>query len=265
MANIQTMSTISSLSKAVVASELEEFSLVSMSDNPPTTTFDMQPLDQYLSQMIKQQPKDAEDAAAKVFSASTNACELLAPKQEGCGTPTLAILNPEKADAAKLALNNLGAELTTAISNAEEKRTIDALIAGSHDVSQAGDHLRDLDTFAKSVIASIEQGTLHDSKGSLKQAAQQVLEADAALVISSYVNPKTKIVEVFGLDKKLHGINTFLPGPDFDIRAEAENLVGSKQAQSLPLAELLDKEIKSSLADDAAGNWANFVRTLRSK
>ncbi|MBX9719886.1 MAG: hypothetical protein K2X81_00700 [Candidatus Obscuribacterales bacterium] len=263
MANVQALNSISGLAKNIVASELEQFSSVSMSSNPPVATYDMQPIDQYLSALIQHTPQNGREAAEVILSVASKSCDALAPENQACGTPTLAIIKPEAASQANTALDNLGEQLQVAVKDAKIKQTVDSLIAQTHDVSQADDHLRDVDSFAKGIIDLISQGSIKDDNGHLKHAAQEVLKADSNLIGAFYVNPNTTIVKVFGLQDKLHGVNTFLPGPQFDIRAEAENIVGPIAAQKLPLNELLDKEIKASLPDAYSGAWAGFIRTMR--
>lgn len=262
MANVQVLNKLNSLAANVVASELEEFSSVTLGE-PLVTQYDMQPIDKYLLHVLQNPPKDGAQAAADVLSVSARDCDLLAPAQEACGTPTLTTFNHQSASDAERALDQFGTQLELAVKDAATRKTVDSLIGQLHDVSQVGDHLRDVDTFADGIIKLIDSGAIKDQGADLLQAAQAVLKADSALVKSFYTNPNTKIEKVFGLENKLHGLNTFLPGPDFDVRGEAENIVGPKDAQSLPFNVLLDKEIQRSVPDDSSGGWAKFIRAMR--
>jgi hypothetical protein len=263
MGNVQVLDRLSGLAKNVVASELEEFSSVALSETPPVTEYDMQPIDQYLSTMLQHPPQDDRDAANQMLAISSNICDSLVPKEEACGTPTMAIYNLEAASEADHALDKFGVELQLAIKDPNVKKTVDSLIGQLHDVSQVEDNLRDVGDFAEGVVNLINSGKIKDGNGSLKLAAQNVLTADNDLVQDFYVNPDSKIVKIFGLTQ-LHGLNTFLPGPDFDVRDAAVDIVGEKKASTLPLAELLNQEVQTSLPDAYSGGWASFVTALRS-
>lgn len=263
MANVQVLDKLSGLAKNVVASELEEFSSVAVSETPVKTNFDMQPIDLYLSEMLKHPPQDGRDAASKILSVSAKSCDASMPKQEGCGTPTLAIYNPQAAHESARALDQLGTELQLAIHDPKAREAVDSLIGQQQDVSQDTDNLRDVDTFAKGVIDLIDHGTIIDGNHNLQQAAQDVLTADHALIGSTYVNPNTRIVQYVG-QNHIRGLNTFLPGPDFNVRDAAENIVGPIDAQKLPFNDLLDREVQTSLPDDESGGWAGFVTAMRS-
>lgn len=263
MGNVQVLAKLSGLTQNVVASELEETSSVELSHDPPITHYDMQPIDDYLSEMLKQPPKDGREAAAQMLATSSRDCDAQIQTQQGCGTPTLAIYNSQAAPEAERALDKFGAQLQIVTQDANGKKAVDSLAGSMRDVSQNDDHLRDVDDFAGGVIALINKGTIKDSSGGLRQAAQDVLTADGKLVRAQYINPKSPLVSRFG-QNSLHGVNTFIPGPDFNIREQAEPIVGGKDAQTLPLPELLNKEIQTSLPDDDAGDWAKFVRSLRS-
>jgi len=262
MANVQVLCKVSGLAKNVVASELEEFSSVALSETPPATVFDMQPIDQYLSAMLQKPPQSGREAADEMLSVSAKSCDALAPTQEGCGTPTLAIYNPEAAPESERALDQLGTELQLAIKDPGAKKAVDSLIGQIPDVSIVSDHLRDVDGFATGVINLIKRGTISDGDHRLQQAAQDVVNADRNLVRAFYVNPKSKIVEIVG-QNHLTGLNTFLPGPQFDVRSEAEDMVNLQDSKTLPLQNLLDREIQRSLPDDYSGGWAGFVGTIR--
>jgi hypothetical protein len=261
MANVQVLDKLSGLAKNVVASELEEFSSVAMG-TPSKTNFDMQPIDLYLSEMLKHPPKDGREAANDILSVSAKSCDAFAPKLQGCGTPTLAIYNPQAAHQSALALDQFGTQLQLAIHDAKAKKNVDSLIGQLKDVSEVPDHLRDVDGFAQGVIDLINRGTIKDSNHVLKQAAQNVLTADRDLVRSVYVNPQARIVQYVG-QNSIHGLNTFLPGPDFDVRDEAENIVGPVDAKKLPFDDLLNKEVQRSLPDDDSGGWSGFVKAMR--
>jgi hypothetical protein len=140
---------------------------------------------------------------------------------------------------------------------------VDALIGKFPDLSQNGDHLRDVDSFAQGVIGLIDSGQLSDPHRRLRDAAVSSIAADKALVKGAYLNTNSLWAQIVGT-QNLHGLNVFLPGANFDIRKEAENLVDIDDAKMMPLNELLDKEIASALPNDSNGGWANFVRTLRS-
>jgi hypothetical protein len=263
MSNVQALATLSGLTENVVASEFEEFSITALSSVQPKTIYDMQPIDQYLSAMIKHEPKDGKEAVTEMLSISAKGCDTLAPTQDGCGTPTLGIYNLATAPEAERALDDFGKALQFAIKDPTTRRNVDSLITRLPDVSVAGDHLRDVDGFAAGVINLIQGGTIKDGDHRLKQSAEGVLKADKNLVQSLYVNTNTKIISLYG-NKPIHGLNTYLPGTELDIRGDAEALVGSMQAQTLSVKALLNDEIQSSLPDSPSGGWAGFIKSLRS-
>jgi hypothetical protein len=251
MSNVQALATLSGLTANVVASEFEELSNTELSSVPPKTLYDMQPIESYLSDMLKHEPKDGKEAVTQLLAVSAKGCDVLAPKDQGCGTPTLGIYNLDTAPAAEHALDNFGAALQTAIKTETVRNDIDSLIAELPDVSIAMDHLRDVDGFAK------------DDNHHLKLAAQNVLKADKNLVHSLYVNRDTTVISLYG-NKPIFGLNTYLPGRELDIRSDAGPIVGDRDAQLLPLKTLLNDEIQTSLPDSQNGNWAGFVEMLRS-
>jgi hypothetical protein len=263
MANVQALKQMAPLAKNVIASELEEFSNVAFG-TPPTTTFDMQPVEQYLSRMLRYPPQKSEQAAFDMLKTSARRCNSQVLKNGICGTPTLAIYSPGYAVAAERALDQFGTRLTTAMGAPTVKTSIDSLIGKLQDVSEGVDQLRDVDDFATGIIKLTEEGTIKDKDGKLKLAARHVLRADRDLTQLMYVNKSATIVKYIGDAYRLHGVNTFLPGSDFDVREEAENIVGSSKAASLPLNELLNIEIRNSIPDDYSGGWANFLTSLRS-
>jgi hypothetical protein len=264
MSNVQVLAALSGLTENVVASEFEEFSITALSSVPPETIYDMQPIDQYLSALIKHEPKDGKEAVNRLLSISAKGCDALTRAQDGCGTPTLGVYNLATAPEAERALDDFGKALQLAIKNPSTRRNVDSLIAGLPDVSVAGDHLRDVDGFATGVINLIQSGAVKDGDHRLKQSAEDVLKADKNLVQSLYVNTKARIISLYG-NKPIHGLNTYLPGTELDIRADAESIVGSMQAQTLPVNTLLNDEIQSSLPDSPSGGWAGFVKSLRSQ
>jgi hypothetical protein len=263
MGNVNFLSSVSSLSKHIVASELEEFSSIELSASPPRTIYDMQPADAYLAAMLKHPPADGKEAAKTIFDVSSKTCDAQSPPNNACGTPTLAIYDSQAAPQAELALDKFGETLQQTIKDPSARSAVDALIGKFPDLSQNGDHLRDVDSFAQGVIGLIDSGQLSDPHRRLRDAAVSSIAADKALVKGAYLNTNSLWAQIVGT-QNLHGLNVFLPGANFDIRKEAENLVDIDDAKMMPLNELLDKEIASALPNDSNGGWANFVRTLRS-
>ncbi len=263
MSNVHALSKLSGLARHIVASELEELSSVRFGE-PLTTNYDMQPIDKYLSFMLEHNPKDGAEAAADMVAISKKDCDALAPEQDACGTPTLASLNPGRAEELRNSLNQFGAKLQATIEREPMADSLlDGLIGQMHDVSQVEDHLRDVHTFAEGVVKLVESGSLQDQDGELKKSAQAVLAANDQVIVSFYTNPRTRLQQALGLEGKLHGVNVFLPGADYNIRAQAVDIVGAKAAENMPLNELLDKEIRSSIPDDENGGWAKFISALR--
>lgn len=266
MANVQALDKLSSVSTNILASQLEMFSVVSISSDPVLTKYDMQPLDQYLSKWLQSPPKDGYDAANIAMAVSVADCKNWAAKDQGCGTPTIGIYDSAASPASARALDNFGRQLAASISDAESRKAVESLISTMKDLSINDFHLRDVDSFAAGIIKLIEEGKIKDAKGELKVAAQASLEANQKLVKQFYVSPESKIVQIKAGDgKSLRGLNVFLPGPDFNIRAESEELVGEREAKTLPIEVLLEKRIQASLPDASKGGWANFIRALHSK
>lgn len=263
MGNVNFLSSVSSLSKNIVASELEEFSSIELSASPPRTIYDMQPEDAYLAAMLKHPPADGKEAAKTIFDISSKTCDSQSPPNNACGTPTLAIYDSQAAPQAELALDKFGEALQQAIKEPSARSAVDALISKFPDLSQSGDHLRDVDSFAQGIVRLIDSGELSDPHRQLRDAANSSIAADKALVKGAYLNTNSLWAQIVGT-QNLHGLNVFLPGANFDIRKEAENMVDNGDAQTMPLNELLDKEIASALPNDSNGGWANFVRSLRS-
>lgn len=262
MGNVQVLSKLSGLSKQVVASELEEFSSVEMSATPPLTIYDMQPQYAYLQALLKHPPADGAEAARTIFEVSSKNCDSDAPSHQACGTPTLAIYDSQAAPAAERALDEFGSKLQEVITNPSAKSAVDGLIGEFSDISQAGNHLRDVDSFAQGTLRLIDSGKLSDPDLGLRTAAQNVIAADKALVKNTYLNTNSRWAQALG-PQNLRGLNVFLPGANFDVRKEAENFFSVPEVKNLPLNRLLDLEIAASLPDNTNGGWANFVRALR--
>jgi hypothetical protein len=262
MANVHVLAKISGLASRVVASELEEFSSVELSSTPPVTQFDMQPIDKYLSAMLEKPPKDGAEAAATILAVSANICDKTSPALQTCGTPTLAVYNPEAAPAAERALDTLGTELKESIKDRNAANAIDGLLKNIPSIDEVPDHLRDVDTFAKGIVLLVNKGAIRDQNHHLANAARDVLNADHKLVSNFYLNSRARIVQLVGA-KNLTGVNTFMPGPDFDIRSEAESFMSETSAQKYPRGKLFGTEISRSMPDDDAGGLSQFVRALR--
>ena len=264
MGNVQVIAKMSGLAQGVVASELEEFSSVGMSHSPPITQFDMQPIDKYLTAMIKNPPKDGMDAAATIVAVSARSCDNTEASLQTCGTPTLAIYHPEAAPAAEQALDQFGVALQPTIRDRKSAAAIDGLLKRIPEIDENSDHLRDVDTFARGILSLVDKGVIRDQNHRLAQAAQNVLNADQKLVSNFYLNRKARIVQLVGAEN-LSGENAFIPGPDFDIRSEAEAFNSQFDAQHAPKAQLLDKEILRSLPDDYPSGWSRFVKEMRAR
>lgn len=187
MGNVNVLSSVSGLSKNIVASELEEFSSIELSASPPRTIYDMQPEDAYLAAMLKDPPADGKEAAKTIFDVSSKTCDSQSPPNNACGTPTLAIYDSQAAPQAELALDKFGEALQQVIKDPSARSAVDALIAKFPDLSQNGDHLRDADSFAQSVIGLIDSGQLSDPHRQLRDAANSSIAADKALVQSAYL------------------------------------------------------------------------------
>lgn len=264
MANIQVLAKMSGLADKVVASELEEFSSVELSHSPPITQFDMQPISKYLEALLKKPPKDGEEAAETVVSVSAKSCSLETPKWQTCGTPTLGIYDPAVAPEAEKALNQFGVALQEAAKNPATERAIDSLIDQLPDMSEVADHLRDVDKFANGVVSLINKGVISDPFYHVLNAAQNVLSTDRRLMSNFYLNPEARIVKIVGKGN-LTGLNTFLPGTNFDVVSEAENVMSENSAKLIPRRTLLDAEIKRSLPDAYPSGWSSFIKAIRSK